>query len=79
MIRANNNGTIYSKTLLEDLIRHRRAAGILLIFPAVILPVSRRGRERVALAALREQSRTEESIRADPAQSWKVGVDSHMS
>ena len=45
LVRENSNGTIYSKTLLENLIWQRISAGIFLIFPDVILPLSRKGRE----------------------------------
>lgn len=79
LIRVYNNETIYSTTLLENLIQHRISAGIFLIFHAVILPFSRKGRVEVTLAALRDQSRTKEPIRAYWTQSWSVGVDDHMS
>lgn len=42
------------------------------------LPVSRKRREG-AWVALREQSGAEQPIRADPIQSWNVGVDSHVN
>lgn len=45
LVRENSNGTIYSKTLLENLIWQRISAGIFLIFPDVILPLSRKAKE----------------------------------
>lgn len=65
LIRANNNGTLYSKTLPKNLIQHR-CAGIFLIFPA-------------AWAPLREQASKDQHSRADATQSWTVGgVDNHV-